>query len=417
MSKRRSLPARRDFLVQSAAALAGLGIGCGDNKVAPGSRIGMGFIGIGGFGTNAHLTSLLERSDVEVIAVADVDATRIDAARALSRRIVGYRDYRELLARPDIDAVVVATPDHWHALASIDAANAGKHVYCEKPLTLTVAEGRAMVTAARANGIAFQTGSQQRSREEFHKACEIVRNGGIGALVGIEAVIASGPVLPAEPAGELPDTFDWDTWLGPAPEVPYHQVRAGATFRYFRDYSGGTITDIGAHELDIAQWGAGRDGSGPTTIRGTATFSPDNFYESPVAFDVQYTYDDGVTLHLTSTDSTWFVRFTGTDGDLLVYLGVLEASRPEILDYELGAGAIGLVRSRDHYRNWLDAIEHGTTPICDVEIGHRSATMCHLANLAIETGRTLTWDPAAERFVGDPAADALLSRPARAGWG
>jgi predicted dehydrogenase len=414
---RRTGPHRRDFLVQSSAALAALGIGCGDNH-RPNSRITVGVIGVGGFGASGyHLGYLLGSSRVEVVAVADPDATRVEAAvAATGNRATGYRDYRELLARSDLDAIVNVTPDHWHAKISIDAANAGKHVYCEKPLTLTIAEGRAMVSAARANLIAFQTGSQQRSVEEFQLACELVRNGRLGQLQSIEASIYGTPIMPAEPANPQPETLDWDLWLGPAPVVPYHQLRAAGTFRYFRDYGGGTITDLGAHELDIAQWGAGRDASGPTTISATATFAPDNFFESAIAFDARYTYADGVALRLYSSDENWHVRFTGSEGEVRVARGLLEASRPELLDYELGSGDVVLETSRDHFVNWFKAIEYGVTPICDVEIGHRSATLCHLANIAIETGRTLTWDPVLEQITGDADANALLSRPYREGW-
>jgi len=350
-----------------------------------------------------------------VIAVADVEVDNVERARARSSRIVGYRDYRELLARSDIDGVVVATPDHWHVPVSIAAADAGKHVYCEKPLTLTVAEGRALVDAVRANDIAFQTGSQQRSTEEFQLACELARCGRLGELVRVETEFAEGPTMAPVPAAPQPATLDWDTWLGPAPEVPYHQLRAGATFRYFRDYSGGAITDLGAHELDIVGWGTGNDRSGPVSVAGTATFDP-GFYETAVTFAVDYTYASGLAVHMTSTTGMWFVRFVGTDGEVTVYRGGIEASRPELLDYELGSGDVVLETSRDHYGNWLAAIETGTRPICDVEVGHRAATMCHLANIAIATGRTLMWDPLAEQFVDDAEADALLSRTPRAGW-
>lgn len=407
---------RREFLKGTTAVLASA---CGgrDRPVPPTARLGIGMIGVGGFGTG-HLAYLLENPRFEVRAVADPEMTRVEAAVARTRgRALGYRDYRELLARDDVDAVVIATPDHWHAKVSIDAANAGKHVYCEKPVTVSVAEGRAMVDAVRANDIAFQTGSHQRSIEHFQLACEIVRNGRIGQLQRMEVMIPAGPVTPPEPANPQPETLDWDLWLGPAPSATYHQLRAAGTFRYFRDYGGGTITDLGAHELDIAQWGAGRDATSPATIVGTGTFEPGNFFESATVFDVRYTYNDGLELRLRDTTGIWSIQFFGTDGDILVAPGgILQASRPELLDYELGSGAVVLENSRDHHANWADAILEGTLPICDVEIGHRSATLCHLANIAIETGRTLTFDPIAERFMGDPAADMLLSRPYREGW-
>ncbi|HEU0036470.1 MAG TPA: Gfo/Idh/MocA family oxidoreductase [Kofleriaceae bacterium] len=403
---------RREFLVRSAASLAALGLrGCS----SPNARIGLGVIGCGGFGTGAyHLGTYRDSPRVEVIAGADPDATHLEfGIHESRRRAVGYRDYRELLARDDIDAVAIVTPDHWHAKIAIDAAAAGKHVYCEKPLTLTVTQGRAIANAAATAGIAFQTGSHQRSTEEFQRACELVRNGALGALQRVEVSIYPGPFADPEPALPQPDTLDWDLWLGPAPVVPYHQQRAANTFRYFRDYSGGTITDLGAHELDIVQWGTGTDASGPIAVRATGTFAAGNLYESVTDFDVEYTYASGVVARMRSSLDIWSVHFFGSDGDVRVGRGWMEASRPELLTYELGSGAVALETSRDHIGNWLDAIERGTPTICPAEVGHRAATLCHLANLAIETGRTLAWDPAAEQFVNDPEANALLSRPAR----
>ncbi len=378
--------------------------------------LGIGVIGVGTQGTGAHLFGLLQRPDLRVVAVADVDALRVDAALAMGPGMIGYRDYRELLARDDIDAVVIATPDHWHAKASIDAANAGKHVYCEKPLSLTIAEGRRMVDAARANDIAFQTGSQQRSSELFQRACEIVRNGRIGQLVSMEVTVWPPPVEPALPAVPQPDTLDWEMWLGQCAVVPYHQLRAGPTFRYFRDYAGGSLTDYGGHELDIAQWGAGTDLSGPTRVRGTATYQTGNFFEAPVAFDVTYTYGNGVTLHLTTSDELWSVQFIGADGWIKINWDGITASRPELLEWKLGSGAVVLATKTGHFDDWFEAMASGARPIADVEIGHRTATMCHLGNIAIELGRELTWDPVAEAFVGDAEANARVSRPQRAPW-
>lgn len=408
---------RRSFLIHSAGGLAGLGLAaCGDNLAGTAvSGLGIGIIGVGSQGAG-HLAQLLGRTDVRIVAVADVDTAKVEAAVAMGAGIAGYQDYRELLARSDIDAVVVATPDHWHAKASIDAANAGRHVYCEKPVSLTIAEGRRMVEAVRANGIAFQTGSQQRSNAQFPLACEIVRNGRIGQLMSIEVAVWPGPFELPVPAVPVPATLDWDMWLGQAPAVPYHPWRAARTFRYFRDYAGGALADYGAHELDIAQWGAGYDRSGPAKVRATATFHAGNGFETPTAFDVSYTYANGVTVHLTTTDDLWFAQFFGSDGWVKVTGAGIEASRPEILEFVLGSGAIKLAGDGGHYDDWFAAIANGTLPAADVEIGHRTASMCHLANIAIGLGRELTWDPDAERFVGDAEADAQLSRPQRAPW-
>ena len=409
---------RRDFLTRSAVGLAGLGLAaCGDNlRGSPASGLRIGIIGLGSQGAGTHLAQLLARTDVRIVGVADVDTAKVDAAVAMGADLAGYQDYRELLSRSDLDAVVVATPDHWHAKASIDAANSGRHVYCEKPVSLTIAEGRRMVEAVRANGIAFQTGSQQRSNAQFPLACEIVRNGRIGQLTSIEVGVWPGPFELPVPTSPAPITLDWEMWLGQAPEVPYHPWRAARTFRYFRDYAGGALADFGAHELDIAQWGAGYDHLGPAKVRGTAVFPAGNGFEMPTTWDVTYTYANGVTVHLTTTDDLWFATFMGSDGWVKVTGAGIEASRPDILEFNLGAGAIKLAGDGGHYDNWFSAIANGTLPIADVEIGHRTASMCHLANIAITLGRELTWDPEAEQFVGDAEANTFVSRVQRVPW-
>jgi len=407
---------RRDFLIRSGLGAAALALplpGCAHRY-----GIRTGIIGVGNFGaSDYHLGRWVDIT--QVIAVADVDTAKLDAATARSSRrsIAKYQDYRELIARDDIDAVVVVTPDHWHVRPAIEAAESGKHVYCEKPLTLTIAEGKELREAVNRTGIVFQTGSEQRSYEEFHLACECVRNGRIGQLQRIEASIYGSPATPFVPADPQPATLDWDMWLGQAPDVPYHQLRASPNFRHFRDYSGGTITDLGAHELDIAQWGGGYDGTGPVSVSGTGTVPADDFFDTPTTFEVNYTYADGVTLRFYSSDEEWHVQFFGSDGDIYVHRDLIRASRPEILDYKLGSGEVPLHYSRDHFTDWLDAIQNGIQPGCPVEVGHRSATLCHMASIAIQTGRTLTWDPVTEEFVGDAAANALMTRPKRPPWG
>lgn len=408
---------RREFLIQSAAAALASIAGCGDNarrrRPSPNSRLGIGIIGVGGFGQSSWiLGTVLAHPQLELIAVADVDANHRDTVVA-NHGVAGYVDYNDLLARPDIDAVYIITPHHQHALPAIHAARAGKHIYCDKPLTLTVAEGRAMASAVRGNDVTFQTGSQQRSNREFLIACELVRNGRVGQLHEVHVGIGFGPARPPEPANPLPDTLDWDRWLGPAPFVEYHQARVHGTYRYFYDYGGGMVTDIGAHMLDIAQWALDRDDSGPDTIEATAVYAGGSMYEEPVSVDAALTYGD-VNVRVSSAD--WGVRFRGSDGEVFITRGFLEASRPELLDWEPGSGDVVLEQSTDHHQNWIDAIYNGGIPICDVEVGHRSASACHLVNIAIQTGRRLTWDAARERFVNDLDADALLSRPSRKGY-
>ncbi len=417
---------RRGFL-RSAAGKAALGaLGSAwlaeqaralPRRCAPGEQIGVGLIGTGDLGRNHHLRILLARPEFRVVALCDVDAGHLDQAMAQAEgQAVGYRDYRALLERSDVDAVMIVTPDHWHAPISIAACEAGKDVYCEKPLTLTVAEGRRMVTADRRYGRVFQTGSQQRSDLRFRWACELVRNGRIGALQRVQTVLGSGPVVDWELGRDPPPELDWDFWLGPAPRAEYSPGRCHYTFRWFYDYSGGKLTDWGAHHNDLAQWAIGSELSGPARVEGTGTFPSTGLSDTPVEFDVRYAYANGVTLDCTSAGRNG-VTFFGSEGWIFVTRGAIEANPPEILATAPGAGPELLYESGDHHRNWSECIRSRERPICDVEIGHRSATVCHLGNLAIQLGRKLAWDPEQERFRGDEEADRLLDKPARGSWG
>ena len=376
-------------------------------------RIGFGLIGCGSLGRNHHLNAILRRDDFEVLAVCDPDAKHAgQAADKVGKGVATYGDYRRLLDRKDIDAVMVVTPDHWHALPAIDACAAGKDVYCEKPLSLTIAEGRAMADAARRYDRVFQTGSQQRSSHLFHHACDLVRNGAIGTLKTIKACIGGGPTLDWEPPRRAPAHLDWDMWLGPAPYVEYAPARCHYTFRWFFAYSGGKMTDWGAHHLDIAQWANGTSHTGPVSVEATGVFPEGGMYDTAVSFDVHYEYANGVKLHCTS-DGENGVTLTGTDGEIFVSRGRIAADRPEILDTPVDSGEVRLVNSRNHWSNWVDNIRSRGRPICDVEIGHRSATVCHLGNIALQLGRRLEWDPDRERFVGDEEANRMIMRPMR----
>jgi len=413
---------RREFLkkaAQGAAAASFLpsivsarALGAED-KVAASERLTMGFIGIGGMG-NGHLGSFLGRPQVDVVAVCDVYGPHLKQAKERAGgRAVAYTDFRDLLDRKDIDAVLIATPDHWHALIAIAACQAGKDVYCEKPLTLTIAEGRALVNAVRRYGRVFQTGSQQRSDDEFRFACELVRSGRIGKLHTIRTGFGGGPTSPYEPDTDPPPDLDWNLWLGPAPWVPYNKLRCIYNFRWFYDYSGGKMTDWGAHHNDIAQWGNGTELSGPVEIEGTATFPTSGLYDTATSFLITYTYANGVKLICGQGHGA---KFEGTDGWVHVDRGFLEASPPELLEEKLGPGDVHLYHSESHRENWLECLKTREKPICDVEIGHRSVTVCHLGNIAIRSGRKLRWDPDRERFVGDDAMNRWLSKPMRAPW-
>jgi predicted dehydrogenase len=383
-------------------------------RVPPGERLSMAFIGLGGMGS-AHLYSFLGREEVEVRAVCDVyEPHRMNAKKRAGESCRAYSDYRSVLDRKDIDAVLIATPDHWHTQIALNAAEAGKDIYCEKPLTLTIGEGRALVQAVRRYGRVFQVGSQQRSESNFRYACELVRSGKIGKLhtvyTGFGAAPSGGdPTFKEPPAG-----LDWNMYLGPARKVPFQQDRFGFNFRWFSDYSGGMMTDWGAHHNDIAQWGLGMDESGPVEVEGTGTFPTEGAYDVATTFDVTYTYANGVKLICRSSGRG--ARFEGTNGWVHVDRGFLEASSPDLLQTQLGPDDVHLYESPGHHQNWLDCIRTRKRPICDVEIGVRSVTVCHLGNIAMRLRRKLRWDPKAERFIGDEEANRHLFRPYRAPW-
>jgi predicted dehydrogenase len=415
---------RRDLLKSAAGgtALGMLGVGAlsrpawAARRAPPGERIGVGLIGTGDLGRNHHLRILLGRPEVDVVALCDVDQDHLDEARKMTEgKAAAYHDFRALLDSSDVDAVLIATPDHWHALAAIAACESGKDVYCEKPLSLTIAEGRRMVEAARRTGRVFQTGSQQRSDARFHWACELVRNGRLGELRHIQAVLGSGPVVKWERASAPPATLDWDFWLGPAPRADFAPGRCHYQFRWFYDYSGGKLTDWGAHHIDIAQWALGQDAGGPVEVEGVAQFPSEGLSDTPVEFDVNYRYANGVTLHCTSKGENG-VTFFGREGTLFVSRSEIRADPPEILATPAGAGPVLLQRTLDHHTDWLECIASRARPICDVEVGHRSASACHLGNIAIRLGRKLTWDPATERFLADEEADRMISKPMRSPW-
>ena len=424
---------RRAFL-QQGGALAAAGFAfptligsnvLGSADVAPASeRIRVGIIGTGRQGI-FNLKELLKQKGAEVVAVADVDKKHLAEGKQIADTAAGgksvatFGDYRQLLDRKDVDAVLVATPDHWHALATVDACLAGKDVYCEKPLSLTVAEGQTMVDIARKTKRIVQTGSQQRSDKSFRLACELVRSGRLGKIrqvtVNLPKVNFTGPAVPdSTPPPELDYTF----WLGAAPEKPYNEKHVHYLFRFFWDYSGGQMTNFGAHHLDIAQWGLGRDDSGPTTIEAVAQFNKDGWYEVAETSEITYTYDDGVkVVSKQGPHGGPNVVFEGEKGSIAVSRGdKITSNPPEILKEPLKSSDTHLYVSRNHHSNWLDCIKSRELPICDVAIGHRSATVCHLGNIAIRAGRKITWDPKTQTIVGDAEASKMLSRPYRAPW-
>ena len=398
-----------------------------DGGTAPSDRIVLGLIGMGKM-CNGHLGGLLGRTDVHVAALCDVETIRLGRCKKrvedkyaerygkdTYKGCDAYADFRELLARPDVDAVLIATPTNWHGIMSAEACKAGKDVYCEKPLSLTIAEARAIATAAKRYNRVFQTGSQQRSDHSFRFACELVRSGRIGKVERVHVNVGGPPgpcYLPAEPT---PGTLDWDMWTGPAPMRPYHSkicplddYKSWPQWRYYWDYGGGGMTDFGAHHFDIAQWGMGMDDSGPVEI------IPADRSETK---RLTYRYANGTLMTHGGASGGAGVEFIGTEGKVGVNRGQLLRTEPEGLKRErLGPNDTHLHRSGNHMENWLACIRSRRQPICPAEVGCRSVSVCHLGNIVYRLKRPLRWDPAEEQFVGDPEADRLIGRPMRSPW-
>ncbi len=420
---------RRSFLRNSTAAGAAIGLFhiIPSRAFGANERVVTAHVGVGGQG-KGNLGQFLKEADPA--AVCDVDDDHLAAAAkmiaAKGRTPITEKDYRRLLDRKDIDAVVVSTPDHWHAQVTVDACRAGKDVYCEKPLTLTIAEGRAMVQAARDNQRIVQTGSQQRSDAKFRLGCQLVRGGAIGKIREVHVGIAGSnhPYSKAEPIpdSDPPSGLDYDRWLGPAPWRAYNRDRVHYNFRFFWDYSGGQMTNWGAHHLDIAHWGLGMDASGPESVEGTATFHPQGWIDVPIGCRLTYQYADGVRLTIGQgqKDIQMGTRFIGEKGEVFTNRGVLKVTPDELSeklsDESFTSTLPDLYRSTNHHRNFLDCVKSRQLPICDVEIGHRTATACHLGNIAMRLGRAIRWDASAEKMIGDDEAQAMTSREYRKPW-
>ncbi len=417
MTQTHDLLPRRHFLASLGAGAVALqsGITAAPRRLAV-DRLSFGVIGVGSLGM-AHLNTLLGLADVDVVAVADPDARHVERARARGTKIKGYRDYREMLGHEKLDAVIVVTPDHWHALASLHAMEAGCDVYCEKPLTLTIGEGRAVADAAKRYSAVFQTGTQQRSQGTFRQAAELVRNGKLGDLLRVKVVLGQGPQRSRAQRknSAQPHELDWNLWLGPAPAVPYMEERCHYEFRWFYDYSGGKLTDWGAHHLDIVQWALGMNLSGPVQVTGTGVWPADNLFETAVDFDVAYDYANGVRVEVTGEGENG-ITFFGSEGVLFVSRSRISAEPQELLALPRDELAVQLEVSPGHHRNFIDCMRSRRAPISDAENGHRSATVCHLGNIAMQLGRSLRWDPVRERFLDDEAACRLLDKPRRGTW-
>lgn len=391
---------------------------------APSNRINVGFIGTGGHGTGWNLRRYLTLPQAVVRVVCDVDTGRMNHARDNVNAAYGNRDcataqdFRDVLSRQDIDAVMISTPDHWHTLLSILAIRAGKDVQCEKP-TLTIDEGKRLIREVRTHGKVFQTSTEDRSVPVYHRMAELVRNGRIGKLQRIEVILPKQPNRPGDPTPQpVPAGFDYDLWLGPAPNAPYTKDRVVFNFRWIQDYSGGIICDWGAHLFDTAQWANDTEHSGPVEVDGKGNFWEGGLFNTVKDYDVTFRYANGVVM--TCRPGNPSIKFVGTEGWVgnTGWRGPLQASSDQIKNAQIGPDETHLYTNREgEHHDFLKCVKSRKDPYFPVEIGHRVCSVCHLANISIQLGRKLRWDPVKEEFIHDEAANALRrERPMRAPW-
>jgi predicted dehydrogenase len=413
-------------------------------RPAPSNRINLAILGTGNQGFN-DIRSFLRDERVQIVAVCDANresggywegkvggrepARRlvdehyaVKGSAETSRSCEAIADFRDVLRRRDIDAVEICTPDHWHAVMVVEACKAKKDIYCQKPLSLTVSEGRTMSYAVNRSGVVFQTGSQQRSDERFRRAAELVRNGYIGDLRTVRVGMPSGRTDYAKTGAHkkpepVPPGFDYDMWLGPAPEAPYAQARCHVNFRWIYDYSGGQVTDWGGHHPDCAQWGMGTELTGPVEIKNArAVFPPDELWNTATEFSFDAVYENGVVMTISNKEKMG-VTFEGSKGTIYVNRGHLDANPKSLLDVKIKPDGVHLYKSDDHFRNFIDCVISRRPTAAPVETAHRSITICHLGNIAMRLKREkLAWDPRTEQIIGDDEAARMLNRPYRAPW-
>jgi len=433
---------RRDFIRRS--SLTGIGLTAAsvgfptvipgsalgkDGATAPSNRVNVGLIGLG-LMMKGHQRTMLGKTDVQVLAVCDVDKAKREAGKKLTEDTYAkqtgrdsysgcdaYNEYERIIERDDIDAIMIVTPDHWHAPISLAAMRAGQDVYCQKPMTLTVNEGRLMSDAAKRHGAILQVGSQQRSNWAFRRASEIVRNGYIGNVHTIYARLGSFGAPQQFSEQPIPEGFDYDRWLGPTPWFPYNEDRVkgnyGGGWRCFWEYGSRKNGDWGAHHFDIIQWALGMDDTGPNE------FIPKGFegteYQTHIYKDANGAGKDITVLRDHPTLNGQMIQFIGDEGHVCVSRGNrIECSTPEFITMPLADKDVRLYDSPEHHTNWLESIKTRRAPICHAEIGHRTSTICHLSGIAERLGRPLTWDPKTETILGDEAASRQLDRPRRA---
>jgi len=396
--------------------------------VAPSNRITIGCIGMGGMGTG-NMRSFLNIPEAQIIAVCDVDSKHRDRAQVEVNKKYGnkdcdaYNDFRDVITRNDIDALSLAVPDQWHGVIAIAGARARKDMYGEKPLAYTIAEGRAIVNAVNKYGVVWQTGSWQRSQRHFRFACELVRNKRIGQIDLVRVGLPYGNSIHAgstQPS-PVPKGFDYDMWLGPAPNVPYSPARCHWNFRWISDYSGGQLTDWAGHHCDIANWGMDTESFGPDEIEGKADFpiAKDGLFDTPESYYFEAKYKKGFNMIVADSSQQpkgMGVHYIGSEGWIHVKRGLLEAEPKSLLSSVIGPDEIHLYKSNDHHQNFLDCVKTRSKTVTPVEVAHHSIMVGHLGNIAMKLGRKVRWDPKKERFINDPEADRLLSRPMRNPW-
>ena len=449
---------RRGFLATAGKGLVASSVVGGFPAVVPASvfgatspanRINVGAIGTGRISRGHDMPGIWQYDTARIVAVCDVDSKRVLDAKTLVNGhyakktgkpydgVTTYANYRDLLANKDVDAVVISTPDHWHTLIAIDAVEAGKDVYLQKPTSLTIAEGRALSNAVKRTGRIFQIGSQQRSAAQFRYAAELVRNGRIGKLHTVEVGLPGDPSGDEEPEMPVPKNLDYDMWLGSTPVVYYTEKRVHPQQGYDRpgwlrceQFGAGMITGWGAHHIDSAHWGMDTELTGPVEIRGKAEFPKKGLWDVHGDFRTEALYANGVKMIVSGAFPNG-IKFVGSEGWIFVSRGnervtasdpvarlkdasALAASDPKIITSEIGPKEINLPRSTNHHGNWLEAVRSRQQPIAPVEVAHRSCSACLLHHIAMKLDRKQRWDPVKETFENDDEANAMRSRPQRA---
>jgi predicted dehydrogenase len=426
---------RRDFVKRSAALVAGTFVlpqiipssafGMG-RRTAPSDRIVIGSIGVGSQGMSNMLDFLKFKEAVQFVAVCDVDKRHLARAKQTidlankNSDCRSYGDYKEFLEKEKLDAVSIALPDHWHGIIYSAAANKKINVYGEKPICRTIKDGQDIVNAVKKNNIIWQTGSWQRSLTNFRRGAELAINGRAGKIKYIEVGLPDGnkgigtpPVMP------VPAELDWDMWLGPALKVPYRGI-SHWDWRWILDYSGGQLTDWAGHHIDIANWGAGLEHTGPVEISGKGVYPVEGIFNVPVEYDILCKYANGIEMRVANASRLPMRMGTTWHGDLgWIHVDrgdIISASDPKILQEVIGENEIHLYKSENHWQNFIDSVRSGKPAIAPVEVAHRAISVALLGEIAMTTGQTIKWDPEKEEIIGNPRASRLMSRPYRQPW-